>query len=82
MRLAALESTITGLRDVEIHGRVAAVQGLMVEIAGPVAALSVGARLRVEAGPGRDIPVEVVGFRAERSLCMPFGPLEGARLGC
>jgi len=82
MRLTALADAFASIKDVEIHGRVAAVQGLMVEVAGPVAALSVGARLIVEASGGRAIPIEVVGFRSERALCMPFGPLEGVRLGC
>lgn len=82
MSLTALAETLAQLRAVEIHGRVAAVQGLLVEVAGPIAALSVGARLVVEAGGGRAVPIEVVGFRAERALCMPFGPLEGVRLGC
>jgi flagellum-specific ATP synthase len=80
--MRALVDDIAALRPVEVFGRVAAVQGLLVEVAGPVAAMSVGARLAVEGATGRAVPVEVVGFRGERALCMPFGRLEGVRMGC
>jgi flagellum-specific ATP synthase len=73
---------IARLGGVELYGRVVAVQGLMLEIGGPVGAMSVGARLAVEAPGGRAIPVEVVGFRDNRALAMPFGALEGVRMGC
>jgi len=80
--MRALISEVEAVRDVEIYGRVAAVQGLLVEVAGPVAAMSVGARLEIESTQGRSVPVEVVGFQNGRALCMPFAPLEGVRMGC
>jgi flagellum-specific ATP synthase len=64
------------------YGRVVAVRGLMIEVAGPVHEMSVGSRLLVEAPSGRPVPAEVVGFQGGRALCMPFGPLEGVRMGC
>ncbi len=69
---------ISGL---ETFGRVAGVKGLMIEVAGPLHAMSVGARLRIEA-PGRIVPAEIVGFEGDRALLMPFGAIEGVRLGC
>ncbi len=63
-------------------GRVVAVRGLMIEVAGPVHEMSVGSRLAIEATSGRVVPAEVVGFQGERALCMPFGALEGVRMGC
>lgn len=42
-----LISAIEGIRDREIFGRVAGVQGLLVEVAGPVQEMSVGSRLEV-----------------------------------
>src|SRR6476659_9755040 len=53
-----------------------------VEVAGPIHAMSVGARILIETGSGRDIPCEVVGFSGAHALLMPFGPLEGVRRGC
>jgi flagellum-specific ATP synthase len=66
---------------VEIYGRVAAVRGLIVEVAGPIHAMSVGARLTIETGQGTGIPCEVVGFAHGHALAMPFAALDGVRLG-
>jgi len=54
----------------------------MVEVAGPIHAMSVGARVVIESGGGRAIPCEVVGFSGPHALLMPFAPLEGVRRGC
>ncbi|WP_186388396.1 flagellar protein export ATPase FliI [Stappia sp. TSB10P1A] len=78
-----LFAELEALMPAEIYGRVVAVQGLLVEVAGPVHEMSVGAVLAVESGEnGPAVPAEVVGFRDERALCMPFAGLEGVRLGC
>jgi len=65
------------------------VRGLMVEVAGPIEAMSVGGRIMVEPGGGNGgrharalIPCEVVGFSGANALLMPFGSLEGIRRGC
>jgi flagellum-specific ATP synthase len=80
--MKALAEQIADLDAVEIYGRVASVRGLMVEVAGPIHAMSVGARLLLEAGGGRAIPCEVVGFAHGHALAMPFAALEGVRRGC
>jgi flagellum-specific ATP synthase len=80
--MRALIQDVAALQNVEIYGRVAAVQGLLIEVTGPIASMSVGARLNVESTSGAMLPAEVVGFRADRALCMSFGRLEGVRLGC
>src|SRR5258708_5393345 len=54
----------------------------MVEVAGPIHAMSVGARVVIETGSGRSIRCEVVGFSGPNALLMPFAPLEGVRRGC
>ena len=66
---------------VEAYGRVASVRGLMVEVAGPIHAMSVGARLTIETGAAK-IPCEVVGFSGGHALAMPFAALDGVRRGC
>src|SRR5947207_11373253 len=80
--MKALAEQIGELDGVEVYGRVVAVRGLMVEAAGPIHAMSVGARVVIETGTGRDIASEVVGFSGTNALLMPFGPLEGVRRGC
>ncbi|MAA98168.1 MAG: flagellum-specific ATP synthase FliI [Stappia sp.] len=78
-----LFAELEALMSSEIYGRVVSVQGLLVEVAGPVHEMSVGAVLAVESGEsGPPVPAEVVGFRDGRALCMPFAGLEGVRMGC
>ena len=80
--MKALAEQIAELDEVEIYGRVVGVRGLMVEVAGPIHAMSVGARVIIETGANRHIPCEVVGFTGANALLMPFAALEGVRRGC
>jgi flagellum-specific ATP synthase len=80
--MKALAEQIKELDGVEIYGRVVGVRGLMVEAAGPIHTMSVGARVLIETGAGKPIPCEVVGFDGDHALLMPFGALEGVRRGC
>jgi flagellum-specific ATP synthase len=81
INVKALAEQIAELDGVEIYGRVVGVRGLMVEVAGPLHAMSVGARITIETGE-RVIPCEVVGFSGPNALLMPFAALEGVRRGC
>src|SRR5258706_443623 len=54
--MKALADQIGELDGVEVYGRVVGVRGLMVEVAGPIHAMSVGARIMIETGQGADIP--------------------------
>jgi flagellum-specific ATP synthase len=80
--MKALAEQIAEIDGTEVYGRVVGVRGLMVEIAGPIQAMSVGARIAIETGADRTIPCEVVGFSNEHALLMPFAALEGVRRGC
>jgi flagellum-specific ATP synthase len=64
------------------YGRVAAVHGLMVEIAGAESVVGVGSRFRIYARSGENILAEVIGFRGNHALCLPYGGLEGVGVGC
>ena len=77
-----LFAEIEALATTEVFGRVAGVRGLMVEVAGPLHLMGVGARLAIEIRGGTAVPVEVVGFEEDRALCLPFGALDGVRMGC
>ncbi|MBL8628068.1 MAG: flagellar protein export ATPase FliI [Rhodospirillaceae bacterium] len=65
-----------------IYGSVAAVNGLLIEVAGVQNYLSVGDRCTIHARDGRLVICEVVGFRENKALAMPYGPLEGIGIGC
>ncbi len=78
--VANLSAAIGGLERVETlstYGRVVAIRGLLVEVAGPVAAMRLGGRLDIEGAGGQGtIPCEIIGFQGDRALAMPFGSLE------
>ncbi len=80
--MKALADQIRELDGIEVYGRVIGVRGLMVEVAGPIHTMSVGARVLIETGQAPSIPCEVVGFSGANALLMPFALLEGVRRGC
>jgi len=80
--MKALAEQIGDIDGVNIYGRVVGVRGLMVEIAGPIHAMSVGARIVIETGGNRFISAEVIGFSGSNAVVMPFGGLDGVRRGC
>jgi flagellum-specific ATP synthase len=80
--MKALAEQISELDGALIYGRVAGVRGLMIEVAGPVHAMPVGARLTIETGVNGGVPCEVVGFAGENAVVMPFAAIEGVRRGC
>jgi flagellum-specific ATP synthase len=79
--MKALAEQINELDGIAIYGRVVGVRGLMIEVSGPLHAMSVGARVVIEIAV-KNIPCEVVGFSGGNALLMPFAPLEGVRRGC
>ena len=81
-RVRALINEIATVPEVELYGRVQSVQGLLVEIAGPVHAMSIGSRVTISGRGGAPVDCEVVGFRNSLALCMPFSTLDGVRMGC
>lgn len=74
---------IERLPAAQATGRVVAIKGLLIECAGIEELLSVGARCAVQGTHGADHQVlcEVVGFRENVALLMPFGSVEGVGLG-
>jgi flagellum-specific ATP synthase len=56
-------------------GRILSFNGLVIEALGPDAHL--GERCEIELGGGQTIPAEVVGFRHEHVLLMPYGHVGG-----
>ena len=76
-----IEAVISTFSDYEVSGRVTRVLGLLVEMAGFGNDVFIGSRIYLRPGRGRSIPCEVVGFKEDRALLMPFGNLEGVGLG-
>jgi flagellum-specific ATP synthase len=62
----------------EVRGVVTDVTGLIIEGSGPF--VSVGSQVMVTNGPNA-IPAQVVGFKTDRVLLMPFGEIHGVAPG-
>jgi flagellum-specific ATP synthase len=77
----ALLKDIAAISPVRRFGRVARIEGLLVEVTGAAGAISLGGQVRLADGAGRPVGCEVVGFRDGRALVMPLGALDGITLG-
>ncbi len=77
-----LISDLSQVAEYRLYGRVTAVQGLLIEVGGVERNLSIGSRCNVVSATGRRVPCEVIGFRNNRALLLPFQPMEGIGLGC
>ncbi len=82
MYLQPLADSLAALPRASRFGRVVAIGGLLVEVAGAERAVGVGCRLLAQPRDGSPVRLEVVGFRGERALCLPYGSVEGLGVGC
>jgi len=79
--MRALLKEIEAIPTLTRFGRVARIEGLVVEVTGAHGAVSLGGQCRISIGIDKIIPCEVVGFRDGRALVMPLGSLDGITLG-
>jgi flagellum-specific ATP synthase len=78
----ALQASLAELSGIEVFGRVVAVRGLLIEIAGPLSQMKVGGAVAIETLAREPVICEIVGFEQTHALAMPFAGLEGVRRGC
>jgi len=76
-RIETALATIGGVPDHLLHGEIAGVTGLSVEIAGLGRLLSVGDRVSLQPRHGDGVPAEIVGFRNGRAQAMVQAANEG-----
>ena len=74
-------SLLSGLDPCQVYGKVSKVVGLIAEGRGIKAPLGSVCRLIPDAGEAGGIPAEVVGFRDDCCLFMPYGEMRGIRPG-
>ncbi|HEY3694720.1 flagellar protein export ATPase FliI [Phenylobacterium sp.] len=79
--MKSLVAAVERLDPLTVSGRVAAVNGLLIEARGGLTRLAVGARAEIVRLGEKPLSAEVVGFRDTRALLMPFGPVEGVAPG-
>jgi len=77
----SLVAAVERLDPLTVTGRVAAVNGLLIEARGGLSRLSIGSRAEIVRRGAKPLAAEVVGFRDSRALLMPFGPVEGVAPG-
>lgn len=75
-------AALAPIPDHEVFGRVTKILGLLVEIAGFGQNLHIGSIVHLRPKADKNVPCEVIGFKDEKALLMPFGTLEGIGLGC
>ena len=80
--MQSIISEIDQVPAAQYYGRVVAIMGLLVKIGGIQRNLSIGSRVNLRARDGGKVKCEVVGFRDDCALLMPFGVLEGIGIGC
>jgi len=79
-----VETLIKAVESIDplvVTGKVAGVNGLLIEARGGLSRLAVGARAEIARRGTFPLPAEVVGFRDTKALLMPFGPVEGVAPG-
>jgi flagellum-specific ATP synthase len=79
--MRALLNEIEAIPTLTRFGRVARIEGLVVEVTGAQGAVSLGGQCRISIGNNKTIACEVVGFLDGRALVMPLGSLDGITLG-
>lgn len=77
----ALLKEIDAVPTLRRFGRVARIEGLLVEVTGAAGVISLGGQVHLSRGNRTEISCEVVGFRDGRALVMPLGSLDGITLG-
>ena len=70
---------IEACQPIKLRGRIVKVAGIVAEADGP--GLSVGSLCAIENSEGPPIKAEVVGFKDNRVIIMPFGEMRGIRPG-
>ena len=73
---------VNRLQDHQVYGRVTSIVGLLVEVGRLQGSLSIGDHCLLRGRDDIQVLCEVVGFKNERALLLPFGPLGGIGLGC
>lgn len=79
---ADIAKEIERIETHHFYGRVTSVRGLLLECSGLERAVSIGSRCKVETRNERMVLAEVVGFKNEITLLMPFTELDGVGMGC
>jgi flagellum-specific ATP synthase len=80
MNFTALQRTVETTESIRVRGKVSQMLGLVIESNGPP--VSIGELCQISLAPGVPaVNAEVVGFKQNKVLLMPLGPMEGIAPG-
>lgn len=77
-----LLQTLEKIDTASYYGRVSGVQGLFVEVSGILSPLAIGDRCNIINNRGNKIPCEIVSFKDDKILLMPYGAMDGIGINC
>lgn len=74
--------TLEKLDTAAYYGRVSGVQGLFVEASGILSPLAIGDRCNIVNNRNVRVPCEIVSFKDDKILLMPYGSMDGIGINC
>ena len=80
--IKSIVDEINRLPDFEQFGTVSSVLGMLIEVDGIDGLLSIGDRCWIITKKTKNLMCQVIGFKNNKALVMPYGTLEGISLGC
>ncbi len=81
MTFETIVQTIRAIPPATVYGRVEAMHGLAVDVAGLGGAARLGAHLRIVADHGRAVTAEITGMTGGMARCLAYDPVEGLHIG-
>ena len=80
--IKSIVDEINRLPDFDQFGTVSSVLGMLIEVDGIDGLLSIGDRCWIITKKTKNLMCQVIGFKNNKALVMPYGALEGISLGC
>ena len=74
--------SLSKLDTAAYYGRVSGVQGLFIEVSGILSPLAIGDRCNVINNRGKKVACEIVSFKDDKMLLMPYDSVEGIGMNC
>ncbi len=81
MTFETIVQTIRAIPPASVHGRVDAIRGLAIDVAGLGGAARLGAQLKIAADDGLKITAEVTSITGGIARCLAYDPVEGLNIG-
>ena len=75
-------NSLDRLDDTFCYGKVCGVQGLFVEVTGAFGNLSIGSCCSIINNRGEKVACEIVSFKDDKILAMPYGQMDGIGINC